>query len=70
MLRPSNPAARRVALLVLAAMFLNAMVFGGLSAPVSRYQARIAWLAMLFMMALLLTADRAGRNASSTARGV
>jgi hypothetical protein len=38
--------ARRVGIVVLAGLALNAAIFGGLSAPVPRYQARVAWLAL------------------------
>jgi len=44
---------RRVVVVVLAGLVLNAAIFGGLSAPVPRYQARVAWLA-LAVLALLL----------------
>ena len=33
-----------VAMLTLFALFINAAIYGGLSAPVDRYQARLAWL--------------------------
>jgi hypothetical protein len=35
---------RDLALLVLVGLIVNALIFGGLSAPVDRYQSRIVWL--------------------------
>lgn len=46
---------RRAALLILAGFCVNAAIFGGLSAPVDRYQARVAWLAIA--IAALFWAD-------------
>jgi hypothetical protein len=48
-----DAAVRRVGVVVLAGLLLNAAIFGGLSAPVPRYQARVAWLAFA-VFALLL----------------
>ena len=44
-------------------LLLNALIFGGLSAPVDRYQSRIAWLlpAAAAIVAARMCADRAGR---------
>jgi hypothetical protein len=53
---PGHPAQRRVAIVVLSGLAINALIFGGLSAPVARYQARIAWLALT--VALFALADR------------
>ena len=35
---------RDLALLIMVGLIANAVIFGGLSAPVDRYQSRIAWL--------------------------
>ena len=40
---------------------LNAVIFGGLSAPVDRYQSRIAWLFPAFA-GIVLARQRAGRR--------
>jgi hypothetical protein len=56
--------ARRVAIVVLVGLALNAAIFGGLSAPVPRYQARVAWLA-LTVFVLLLARLIAQRGADS-----
>lgn len=56
-----DPRQRRVAVLVLIGLVVNAMIFGGLSAPVERYQARVAWLApTLAALALALRWSRRG----------
>ena len=46
---------REIAILVIA-LLCNAAIFGGLSVPDDRYQARLTWIALL--MALLLVLDR------------
>lgn len=47
----------RALLLVLATgLLVNAFIFGGLSAPADRYQARVVWLVPL--LALLFTLNR------------
>ncbi|MDG6078807.1 hypothetical protein E3U23_06325 [Erythrobacter litoralis] len=51
--------------LVVFALTLNAAIFGGLSAPVDRYQSRIVWL-LPFL--LLLAFVRRGREDDATAR--
>jgi hypothetical protein len=40
----------RVGLTIAVGLMLNALIFGGLSAPVERYQARIAWLVPVFLV--------------------
>ena len=35
---------RDLAFLIIAGLIVNAVIFGGLSAPVDRYQSRIVWL--------------------------
>jgi hypothetical protein len=46
----------------------NAFIFGGLSAPVDRYQARVAWTVPL--IALIILIERTGPGRLNTARGV
>lgn len=48
---------------ILLAMIVNAAVFGGLSAPVDRYQSRIAWLIPALLALDLTIARMVGRNA-------
>ena len=45
----------RILALTLAGLVLNALIFGGLSAPVDRYQARVIWV-LPFLSALFLAA--------------
>lgn len=57
------------AMLVLAALAINAAIFGGLSAPVDRYQSRMVWLvpALLAVFAIRWPGmRRAGASASVT----
>lgn len=62
MLAPSDPARQKAAIaLVLLGLAANAAIFGGLSAPVARYQARVAWIAPLLAMAFVVV--RIGRRA-------
>lgn len=51
---------------VLLGLLLNALIFGGLSAPVDRYQSRVAWL--LPALAAIFMARRAGSAARRGAR--
>lgn len=45
--------------LLIAALMVNAVIFGGLSAPVDRYQGRIAWLVPAFLALIIgLRQDR------------
>lgn len=62
--RLTRPEAEIVGVLVLG-LLLNALIFGGLSAPVDRYQSRIAWL--LPALAAIFMARRAGSVASTSA---
>lgn len=58
---------RRIAAVVLAGLAFNAMVFGGLSAPVPRYQARVAWTALTLAMVLLASRKAAANGSRSIA---
>jgi hypothetical protein len=65
-LRSRESTMRRVCVVVLVGLVLNAAIFGGLSAPVPRYQARVAWLALAvfaLLLAQLLARGRAGSQA-------
>ncbi|MGQ5702078.1 hypothetical protein ACUJ46_08525 [Sandaracinobacteroides sp. A072] len=42
-------------ILLLSALLINAVIFGGLSAPVDRYQGRIAWLLPALLLAFWLS---------------
>jgi hypothetical protein len=44
---------RGTVILLLAGLAVNAAIFGGLSAPVPRYQARVAWVAVVVVSILL-----------------
>ncbi|WP_375263240.1 hypothetical protein [Palleronia sp.] len=50
-----------VTLVVLAGLLVNAAIFGGLSAPVDRYQSRIAWLLPMLAAVALATRSRPHR---------
>lgn len=52
------PQERDVVLVALAGLVVNAAIFGGLSAPVDRYQARVIWI--LPLLALLAVLRRRG----------
>jgi hypothetical protein len=56
---------RRVVLLALAGLALNAVVCGALSGPHDRYQARVVWLLPLLAAAVALRGRRAGPSLSS-----
>lgn len=62
--RLTRPEAEIVGVVVLG-LLLNALIFGGLSAPVDRYQSRIAWL--LPALAAIFLARRAGAAAPISA---
>lgn len=49
-LAPRGRGIRTAAGLILFAMLVNAAIFGGLSAPSERYQARVAWIPVLFAL--------------------
>ncbi|MFK7751112.1 MAG: hypothetical protein AB8B51_01050 [Sedimentitalea sp.] len=52
-----NRAERDLALVIVVGLLVNAVIFGGLSAPVDRYQSRVVWLipALLLLRALRKT---------------
>lgn len=62
------PAHRAIAAVTLVGLVTNAAIFGGLSAPVDRYQARVAWVALL--IAAFLLAERHAARRSDQARGL
>ncbi|WP_420861315.1 hypothetical protein [Algirhabdus cladophorae] len=49
---------RELVILMVLALICNAAIFGGLSAPVDRYQSRIAWLVPLLAMALYFSRNQ------------
>ncbi|MDU8942190.1 hypothetical protein [Ovoidimarina sediminis] len=52
---------RRMLLVLIAAIAVNALIFGGLSYPVDRYQSRIAWLIPAFLAILLARSPASAR---------
>jgi len=51
--RPIESGVSRAGLVLLGGLILNAVIFGGLSYPVDRYQSRIAWLIPVYALLLL-----------------
>ena len=66
--RHSTPAERRVILAMVLGLVCNAVVFGGLSAPVDRYQARVVWLVPACLV-LLCAAIMARKTQNTSAAG-
>ena len=49
-----SPQAGGPVVVLVVGLLANAAIFGGLSAPVDRYQARVAWLVPLLALVLLI----------------
>jgi hypothetical protein len=53
-INPKNSPQRHIVLIVFLGLLSNAAIFGGLSAPADRYQARLTWLVPFLAMLLFL----------------
>ncbi|MBW4708907.1 hypothetical protein KX928_14050 [Roseobacter sp. YSTF-M11] len=56
---------RRMFVAICYGLFFNAAVFGGLSAPVDRYQARIMWIVPAFLVVVIAHLNTARRDQSA-----
>lgn len=63
-----TPEERRVIFAMLLGLICNAVVFGGLSAPVDRYQARVVWLVPAFLVLLCAAETVRPRQTGRAAR--
>ncbi len=65
---PRGRGQKAAIILVLSALVVNAAIFGGLSAPNDRYQARIAWVAVL--LAVIWGAEALSTRTARGAKGL